>query len=186
MRMSKGQAGLFLALQRLGAFSWGSSGTTGAPFRSFPGITSALAAGRQHAQITFHETCTLWCLCSLCSPAQNCQICPQLLLGERCTNPQKQCYHALAEWEKQSQASRYLLTRLSWGSFYCLLGSLWRYRCIHCQDDKAPTSPSTKNKKSTFAEVHGSCHGDFQGVLSQAWPRLCYARISILLCHCLC
>lgn len=109
-----------------------------------------------------------------------------LLLGERCTNPQKQCYHALAEWEKQSQASRYLLTRLSWGSFYFLLGSLWSYRCIHCQDDKAPTSPSTKNKKSTFAEVHGSCHGDFQGVFSQAWPRLCYARISILLCHCLC
>lgn len=41
-----------------------------------------------------------------------------LLLGERCTNPQKQCYHALTEWEKQSQASRYSLTRLSWGSVY--------------------------------------------------------------------
>lgn len=41
-----------------------------------------------------------------------------LLFGERCINPQKQCWHALTEREKQSQASWYLLTRLSWGSVY--------------------------------------------------------------------
>lgn len=41
-----------------------------------------------------------------------------LLLGERCTNPQKQCYHVLTERGKQSQDSWYFLTRLSWGSVY--------------------------------------------------------------------
>lgn len=41
-----------------------------------------------------------------------------LLSGERCTNPQKQCYHGLTEREKQSQAPWYLLTRLSWRSVY--------------------------------------------------------------------
>lgn len=39
---------------------------------------------------------------------------------------------------------------------------------------------------STFTEVCGPCCRDFRGVFSQAWPRLCCVRISILLFHWLC